>query len=223
MFTALVVVLGLVAYGAAMAFSDDDATKKVSAPAAPLSPPPGMPSGTVIVNPCAGCPAPGFVSGIVQDRQGQTLVLQSSSSASPIRVRPAPAIQMGGTQSWNDINNGDQLSGTGEPSPDGSIILRIADVNVTQIRGSIAQVRPDGSWLIEPDSRPLDPSLPKDSAGLVRVQFDSNRPAVDMDGHPVTDQLIRTAKQGSQVYILGTRPPSDNSVKAVRLVSFTSS
>jgi hypothetical protein len=226
-----VFILGMLTTGAVgLLHSSIDAIEPDLAPPstareATILPPPGQPPGTIIKNPCPGCPAPGFVSGIVIGREGETLLVELYSSAPPVRIRPAREVRISWDLRWDEIRVGDSISGTGDVALGGAVTVRIIDVNVTQLRGTIAAVDEDGSWLVLPGRRPsgaldADPSIPTDDLGRIRVRFDIDNLPVDLGEKPVSPNTLREAKTGAVVWLIGSRAPYEDVVTGRRLVSY---
>lgn len=208
-------------YGAARAFDIGGAGTSASPESgSPLTPPPGATIASTAQNPCPGCPIPGAIQGTVVGREGNAVLVQLGTPAVVVRLRPAPDLRIGGAQSWESIRTGDAINATGEVGSDNVVTVSIIDVNVTQVWGTIAVVLPDSSWLISPDKRNTDPSIPTDGMGRIHVKFDSNNTPVGLSGTPIPSGTLLAAKPGDVVNVVGVRPPTENTIVATKLVNF---
>lgn len=167
----------------------------------------------------AGQPAPDFVLGTVTGRVDDTILVLVATSETTVRVSLSPDAGISPNLSWDDIQTGDRITASGEVGPDGILSARIIDVNVAQVWGTLAEVTSDGAWIIVPDARHTDLSIPRDNDGHVRVQFDPDAPPVNSQDQPIPLAKLLDVQAGRVVMVIGVRKPSASSVTAKRLLN----
>jgi len=136
-----------------------------------------------------------------------------------VRVRPTDTVSVHPpTISWEDIQVGDHIDAGGETDDSGDVVVPSIDVNVAQVWGTIVEVTADGAWLISPESRHTEASIPRDNEGRVRVVFDPAIPLMDRQNQPLTLQALMSVKPGTEVEVVGMRAPSASAVTAETLI-----
>lgn len=159
-----------------------------------------------IDSPGPGVPAPNFVKGTVVTQHADMLYISTPGGDKVVRLTNGTQIWKGGPADASAVAKGDIVQATGVLLPDGTIAATIVDVDVAQVRGTVAQVTVDG-WLVS------------EQTGLSkRVLFDSSRPPeVLHNGVAGNARALQQTQRGTPVIVIGLQLP-DGSLRATKVL-----
>jgi len=133
-------------------------------------------------------------------------------------IRPASDVRISNDLPWGQIKSGDRVEVTGDVESDNTILAHVVDVNVSQIWGRLVEIQ-DGAWIVQVDRSHTDPILLTDKDGRLKVQFDPERPPVDVSGNPLEISVLLSAKPGIVVMIVVNRDPNTPSLTVTRVLN----
>lgn len=168
---------------------------------------------------CSGPRNYAVALGTVVGISGRTLLVQAEPSSTTVHVQPTSDVSVHpATSTWADIKIGDHIDGFGADDANRVLTVQSIDVNATQVWGTVAAVTADRTWLVSPEARHTEVSIPRDSEGRVRVVFDPALPVKDSHNQAIPLQTLLSVPSGTEVMVEGVRAPSATSVTAVTLI-----